>query len=116
MICQFILYLKNSIIATSMTKISVILLQSVPPKWGHIQTQFSIFKNHKFQKVRPVLKTLQKNLSDGTLKLSKIKLEVFLNSILKKCVKLKKNIETSPLKELQRGFFDKDKELPYFLK
>ena len=29
-------------------------IQSVPPKWGHIRTQFSIFLNHIFQKVRPV--------------------------------------------------------------
>ena len=36
-----------------------------------------------FQKVRPVLKYLRKNLSDGILKLSKIKLKVFLNWISK---------------------------------
>ena len=55
------------------------LIQSVPPKWGQLRTQFSIFLNHIFQKVRPVLKFLWKNLSDGTLKLNKIKLKVFLN-------------------------------------
>ena len=41
-------------------------------------------KNHICQKVSPVLKFLNKNLSDGTLKLGKIKLEVFLDSKSKK--------------------------------
>jgi hypothetical protein len=36
-------------------------------------------KNHICQKVSPVLKFLNKNLSYGTLKPGKIKLEVFLN-------------------------------------
>ena len=48
-----------------------------------LPTNFCYLKNHIFQKVRPVLKTLWKNLSDGTLKLNKSKLEVFLNWISK---------------------------------
>ena len=47
-------------------------------------------KNHIRQKVSPVLKFLGKKLSDGTLKLRKIKLEVFLNLKSKKGVKFQK--------------------------
>ena len=52
-------------------------IQSVPPIWKHIQTQFSIFQNHTCQKVRPDFKFLGKKLLDGTLKPRKIKLKVF---------------------------------------
>ena len=45
-----------------------------------------------YQKVRPVLKFLWKNLSDGTLKPRKIKSKVFLDWISKKCVKFQKEI------------------------
>ena len=57
----------------------------------NFEFNFAILKTtHLFQTVRPVLKFLWKNLSDGTLKLSKIKLKVFLNWISKKCVKFQK--------------------------
>ena len=53
-------------------------------------------KNQICQKVGPVLKFLNKNLSDGTLKPGKIKLEVFLNLKSKKGVKSEKWFCTLP--------------------
>ena len=59
-------------------------LKSVPPKCWQLRTKFWKLKNHIWQKVSPVFKFLNKNLSDGILKPGKIKLEVFLNSKSKK--------------------------------
>ena len=72
------------------------LLQGVPPKGWQLRTKFWKLKNHIWQKVSPVLKSLNKNLSDGTLKPGKIKLEVFLNSKSKKNVKSEKWFCTLP--------------------
>ena len=54
-----------------------IYIQGVPPICWQIWTKFWKLKNHICQKVSPVLKSLHKNFSDGTLKSGKIKLEVF---------------------------------------
>jgi hypothetical protein len=54
-------------------------------------------KNHICQKVSPVLKSLNKNLSDGTLKSGKIKLEVFLNLKSKKVSNQKNGFAPCPL-------------------
>ena len=62
----------------------LIIQTSVPPIWKHDPTQFSIFKRPLCQKVRPILKSLWKKLSDSNLKLRKIKLELFLDWILRK--------------------------------
>ena len=72
------------------------ILQVVPPKGWQLRTKFWKLKNHIWQKVSPVLKFLNKNLSDGTLKLGKIKLKVFLNSKSKKNVKSEKWFCTLP--------------------
>ena len=71
-------------------------IQGVPPKGWQLRTKFWKLKNHIWQKVSPVLKSLNKNLSDGTLKPGKIKLEVFLNSKSKKNVKSEKWFCTLP--------------------
>ena len=61
---------------------------------GTTSSSIFFFRKHICQKIRPVLKFLGKKLSDGTLKPEKIKLEVFLNSKSKKCVKFQKKICT----------------------
>ena len=58
----------------------------------NFRLNFLFFLNQICQKVRPVLKFLWKKLSDGTLKPSKIKLEVFSNWISKQCVKFQKKL------------------------
>ena len=54
-------------------------IQGVPPIGWQLRTKFWKLKNHIYQKVSLVLNFLNKKLSDGSLKLGKIKLEVFLN-------------------------------------
>ena len=65
------------------------IIHSVPPICRQLQTQFCNSQN--FQKknsnVTPVLKTLWNNLSDGTLKLSNVKLDAFLNWLSKQFLK-----------------------------
>ena len=65
-----------------------------PTQMGTTSSSIFFFRKHICQKIRPVLKSLGKKLSDGTLKPGKIKLEVFLNSKSKKCVKFQKKICT----------------------
>ena len=65
-------------------------IQGVPSICWQLRTKFWKLKNHICQKVRPVLKSLNKNLSDDILKPSKIKLEVFLNWRSKKSVRSEK--------------------------
>ena len=60
------------------------LLQGVPLICLQLRTKSWKLKNHICQKVSPVLKSLNKKLLDGTLKLGKIKFKVFLNWISKK--------------------------------
>ena len=72
------------------------LIQGVPPICLQLRTKFWKLKNHICQKISPVLKFLNKNLSDGTLKPGKIKLEVFLNLKSKKGVKSEKWFCTLP--------------------
>ena len=71
-------------------------IQGVPSICWQLRTKFWKSKNHICQKVRSVFKSLNKNLSDDILKLSKIKLEVFLNWISKKSVKSEKWFCTLP--------------------
>ena len=59
-------------------------IQGVPSICWQLRTKFWKLKNHICQKVSRILKFLNKNLSDRTFKLGKIKLEVFLNWISKK--------------------------------
>ena len=66
------------------------IIQSVPPICWQLQTQFCNSRNRIFQKVTLVLKTLWKNLSGGTLKLNKVKSEVFLNWLSKQFLKQQK--------------------------
>jgi hypothetical protein len=61
-----------------------------------IRSRFWKLKNHKCQKVSPVLKSLNKNLSYGTLKLEKIKMEVIWNLKSKKNFKSEKWFWTLP--------------------
>ena len=67
-------------------------IQGVPPICWQLRTKFWKLKNHICQRIRFVLKFLNKNLSDDILKPSKIKLEVFLNWISKKNFKFQKKI------------------------
>ena len=71
-------------------------IQSVPPICWQLWTEFWNYWNHIFQKVRPVLKSLIKHLSDGILKLSKI------GSILKLNIKKRCQI---PKKYIRKVFF-----------
>ena len=73
-----------------------LVIQGVPSICWQLQTKFWKLKNHLCQKVRPVLKFLNKNLSDDILKPSKIKLKIFLNWISKKSVKSEKWFCTLP--------------------
>ena len=71
-------------------------IQTVPLICWQLRTKFWKLKHHICQKMSPVLKFLNKKLSDGSLKPGKIKSEVFLNLKSKKVVKLQKRFCTVP--------------------
>ena len=92
-------YLKRSWVGSwnvcnTMTSINI---QGVPSIWKHVRTKFWKLKNPICQKVSPVLKSLNKNLSDDILKPSEIKLEVFLNWIWKNGSNRKNGFAPCPL-------------------
>ena len=71
-------------------------IQGVPPICLQLRTKSWKLKNHICQKISPVLKSLNKKLLDGILKLGKIKFKVFLNWMSKKGVKSEKWFCTLP--------------------